>query len=166
MKILVLDTDMLCVWLRVTKMDSCGPDSDRWDYDRINKKIKEETDNGAILVLPLAVVIETGNHISQCPGNRKGIAERFRDIVLKAVNSETTWASIADQSNLWTPEFIAELITGWPEQAEQKRSIGDVTIQSVAEAYAGQNYRVEILTGDQGLKAYEPYTPPNPFGRR
>lgn len=65
MKVIILDTDALCVWLRVTDMDHCGPDADRWTYDRVELKIKAEIAKQTLLVLPLATIIETGNHISQ-----------------------------------------------------------------------------------------------------
>ena len=35
-------------------------------------------------------------------------------------------------------------------------SIGDATIKDVAEYYAEAGYEVEILTGDVGLKSYQP----------
>ena len=40
--------------------------------------------------------------------------------------------------------------------------MGTATIKTVAEYYAKTSSRliVEIFTGDQGLKAYEPTTPP------
>jgi hypothetical protein len=166
MKVIILDTDALCVWLKVTDMDHCGPDADRWDYARVNTKITQETAIGNLLVLPLATIIETGNHISQCRGDRFEIANRFKQIVLKAANHELPWAAIAKQNELWSPDALITLINNWPEQAAQKRSIGDVTIQSVAEFYARVGVDVEILTGDQGLKAYQPTPRKNPFSRR
>ncbi len=30
-KVLILDTSILCVWLDVPGMDTCGPDDDKWD---------------------------------------------------------------------------------------------------------------------------------------
>ena len=38
-------------------------------------------------------------------------------------------------------------------------SLGDATIKDVAEYYAESGYKVEILTGDKGLKAYQPSAP-------
>ena len=29
-KVLILYTSILCVWLEVRDMESCGPDNDRW----------------------------------------------------------------------------------------------------------------------------------------
>ncbi len=38
-------------------------------------------------------------------------------------------------------------------------SIGDATIKAVAEYYATARFHVQILTADEGLKAYEPTKP-------
>jgi len=40
------------------------------------------------------------------------------------------------------------------------------TIKEVAEYYARMGYRVEIFTGDEGLKAYEPIVPAEAPRRR
>lgn len=64
-KILVIDTSVLCVWLEVPGLVSCGTDADRWDKSRVDKKIQTEIDAKTTFVLPLASIIETGNHIAQ-----------------------------------------------------------------------------------------------------
>lgn len=30
-KVLIIDTCMLCVYLRIPHMDDCGPDDDKWN---------------------------------------------------------------------------------------------------------------------------------------
>jgi len=63
-KVLIIDTSILCVWLKVPNMETCGPKHDIWDHDRVQKKIDQERADRSTLVLPLATIIETGNHIS------------------------------------------------------------------------------------------------------
>ena len=41
-KVLIIDTSILCVFLRVPDMDDCGPDSDKWDYNRVCRKLEKE----------------------------------------------------------------------------------------------------------------------------
>ena len=150
-KIIVIDTSILCVWLEVYGMETCGPDDDRWTLERVKEKIQEEMDNGSTLVLPLATIIETGNHISQSRGDRYQEAERFKEVLLKSIDNEEPWAAFSEQADLWTDEVLREIGNGWPENAAQGRSIGDLSIQGVAEYYAKMNrYDVEIFTGDQG----------------
>lgn len=64
-KVLIVDTCLACVWMQVPGMEVAGSDNDCWDYARVNKKIEAEVAAGALLVLPLASIVETGNHITQ-----------------------------------------------------------------------------------------------------
>ena len=69
-------------------------------------------------------------------------------------------------SGLWSGKKLLELVGKWPELAVAKTSLGDATIKDVAEYYSRLGYHVEIFTGDQGLKAYEPVLRPTPTPRR
>jgi len=155
-KVLILDTSILCVWLDVPGMESCGPDTDRWDKLRVDEKIREEEKNHATFVLPLASIIETGNHIAKSAYSRleRGIA--LAELIKKSAKEETPWAAFSEQSVLWSPEKLECLAIEWPNLAAQGISLADATIKNVAEYYAQLNCQVEILTGDAGLKAYEP----------
>lgn len=64
-KVLIVDTCLACVWMQVPEMEVAGSSNDCWDYARVNKKIEAEVAAGALLVLPLASIVETGNHITQ-----------------------------------------------------------------------------------------------------
>ena len=165
-KVLVLDTSVLCVWLQISGKDTMGKANDIWDYKRVNHKIEEEIAKRTVLVLPLASIIETGNHISQSPGDRFTLAETFADLIRKTANNETPWAAFTVQSNLWSAEKLNALADNWPILAASKLSLGDATIKDVAEYYAEQGSTVEIFTGDQGLKAYEPIVKPAKIPRR
>lgn len=153
-KVLIIDTSVLCVWLRVPGMESCGPDKDQWDWDRVEKKINEEYQNHSTFVLPLATIIETGNHISQAKHSRKERGESLADLMSKSADQKSPWAAFSEQAVLWTSDKLKELADTWPDLAVRKLSLGDVTIKDVAEYYAESGCEVEILTGDRGLKAY------------
>jgi len=154
-KILVLDTSILCCWLRVPGKDTCGTTNDRWDYNRINQLLTSEQAKGSTFVLPIASLIETGNHIAQCSGNRYNLATALTKHLRNAMEASSPWAAFTDQSGLWEPANLNDLANGWPNLAVGGTSIGDATIKHVAEYYAAARYVVEILTGDAGLKAYE-----------
>lgn len=159
-KVLIMDTSILCVWLKVPNMESCGPDNDRWDYVRVNAKVTEELAAKTIFVLPLASIIETGNHISQCQGDPYNVALSFADLIKKTANNVTPWAAFIVQAELWTADKLRELAEIWPQMAASRISLGDATIKDVADYYNVQGFTVEIFTGDQGLKAYEPRVAP------
>jgi hypothetical protein len=158
-KVLVIDTSILCVWLQVPGMDDCGPNNDSWDYARINQKIEQEIEKKVTLVLPLASIIETGNHISQALHSRRERALKLAEIMNNAADETSPWAAFSEQSVLWSPDKLKALAANWPDLATQKLSLGDATIKDVADYYAQAGYEVEILTGDQGLKAYQPAVP-------
>lgn len=158
-KVLIIDTSILCVWLDVPGMGSCGPNHDRWDKQRVDLKIQDESQIGTTFVLPLATIIETGNHIAQSSHSRRERGQGLANLINKSADNETPWAAFSDQSILWSAERIKVLAETWPDLASQKLSLGDATIKDVAEYYAQMDCKVEILTGDQGLKAYQPIAP-------
>ncbi len=158
-KVLIFDTSMLCAWLSVPGKDTCGPINDQWDKKRVDEKLEQEKKLNTTFVLPLAAIIETGNHIAQAPSNRYELAQEFADLMTKAANEESPWAAFVDQSKLWTSENLLQLAKDWIPLAVQKISLGDAAIKTVADFYHRAGYPVEILTGDAGLKAYEPIAP-------
>lgn len=165
-KVLIIDTSILCVYLKVPHMDTCGSDMDKWDYQRVATKINEEIGKNSYLVLPLATLIETGNHIAQAHGERYESAKELSDIIVKVATAEEPWAAFTFQSKLWSEEGLLKLAENWPTLAASGLSIGDTTIKDVAEFYLEAGYQVEILTGDEGLKAYEPTITTRPRRRR
>jgi len=165
-KVLIIDTSVLCVYLKVPYMEECGPDDDKWDYDRVVEKIDREIQQKSLLVLPLATLIETGNHIAHAPGNRYPFAKRLSEIIVKSATAEEPWAAFTAQNDLWGEENLIKLADEWPVLAKAEVSLGDATIKDVAEFYTESGFNVEILTGDEGLKAYEPKAAKVPRRRR
>jgi hypothetical protein len=158
-RILILDTTVLCCWLQVPGKDKAGPVTDQWDYARINALLESERVKHSTFVLPIATLIETGNHIAQAPIQRFEKANGLAIYLREAANAQSPWAAFTDQSPLWQSENLRNLADTWPALAAGGTSIGDHTIKDVAEYYAGAGFHVEILTGDAGLKAYEPAKP-------
>ncbi|SFB04123.1 hypothetical protein [Azotobacter beijerinckii] len=164
-RVLILDTSVLCCWLQVPGKEEAGPEHDRWNHARISQLLEEEQKLRSTLVLPLATLIETGNHIAQAADRRFERAQALARCLREAANAQSPWAAFTDQTELWQTENLLRLADNWPTQAAKKLSIGDATIKDVAEHYAKAGFAVEILTGDAGLKAYEP-TQPVPIPRR
>ncbi|HLP91217.1 MAG TPA: hypothetical protein VK184_21885 [Nostocaceae cyanobacterium] len=165
-KVIIIDTSILCVYLGVPGKETSGSDNDKWDKIKVDAKFLEEEKNNTNFILPLATVIETGNHIAQGALKRYEIAKAFADILVKVADGVIPWAVFSTQvDELWSPEKLKKLALEWPNLAASKISIGDATIKSVAEYYAKTGCEVEILTGDEGLKAYQP-KPPQQIPRR
>ena len=157
--ILVIDTSILCVWLDIPGKETCGTADDLWDRTRVARFFEIEERRGTLFVLPLAAIIETGNHIAQ---SRKAweCAIALCEIIMKSLDSTSPWVEFSQQDVLWSRTNLSKLISDWPEYAKAKFSIGDMTIRFVAEFYSEMGYDVHIFTGDAGLKSYEPATKP------
>lgn len=165
-RVLILDTSVLCCWLQVPGKEQAGTAEDRWTHERIDTLLKEEQAKQSTFVLPVATLIETGNHIAQVNGDRFSLATKLADYLRLAADACSPWAVFTEQADLWQADNLRALAKSWPEQAKQRLSIGDATIKDVAEYYHKAGFAVEILTGDQGLKAYEPAKPVNIPRRR
>ena len=156
-KILIIDTSILCVYLKVPKMEECGKDGDKWDYDRVSKKIAEEGQRNTRFVLPLATIIETGNHIAHTSGESKfKIVNNFADLIEKTIDEETPWIAFSRQTELLQGENLRNLISKWRSSSiAENQSLGDASIADVANEFLKMGKDVEIFTGDSGLKNYE-----------
>ena len=156
-KVLILDTSVLCCLLNIAGKSTCGPAGDKWDKERIESLLERE--KSATIVLPLASIIETGNHIAQAAARRFEAATEFCRHLNFVADAEIPWAAFSEQADLWTPENLKKIAASWPPEAAAGISIGDATIKDVAEYYAKTGMSVEIITGDAGLKAYQPAAP-------
>lgn len=165
-KVVILDTSILCVWLGIPGKECCGPNSDRWDLPRLKSHLDQAIAAGATLVLPLASMIETGNHIAQLSSRRRDLALALANMMKQAADETTPWAAFTRQQDLWDGAGLKQLADEWPGLAIQGVSLGDAAIKFVADHYVRLGFEVEILTGDKGLKALEPLPSPRRSGRR
>ncbi|AFY49533.1 hypothetical protein Nos7524_3753 [Nostoc sp. PCC 7524] len=166
MKVLLIDTSLLCVWLKVPGKEIAG--NDEWNFELVDKKIQEEINQGTTLVLPLATVIETGNHIAQAKtntNNKYPTAQKFAEIITYAADETSPWAAFRDQIVLWEAEELKKLASQFPTQAIQETSMGDASIVTLGLYYHHKGFHVEFLTDDDQLKSQEP-PPPSPPTRR
>lgn len=164
-KVIIIDTSILCIWLGIPGKETCGSGTNQWDKSRVEALLQKEEKESTTFVLPLASILETGNHITQAKSRQYEMAHKLAEIMTLVAEEKTPWAAFTEQSVLWEAEGLKKLAAEWPNLAKQKISIGDATIKTVAEYYAKIGFRVEIITGDDGLKAYEP-TSPIPTPRR
>lgn len=153
---LVFDTSVLCVWLRVPGKDTCGSGENRLTYEIVNSKIEEEKKAGTTFVLPIASIIETGNHIAHSAGDRSGLGDSFADVIKATADKVNPWAAFTEQSELWKKENLIILAERWKKSVVSGQALGDASIVDVVQYYAKAGFEVEIFTDDAGLKAYQP----------
>lgn len=108
-KVLIIDTSILCVYLEVPGKDTCGSDNDQWDKKRVDNLLQEEAKESTTFVLPLATILETGNHIAQAKAERYNIAQALAKIILAAADEKTPWAAFTDQTVLWDAGSLRKL---------------------------------------------------------
>ena len=159
-KVLIFDTSVLCVWLKVPGKETCGSGDHTLTYDIVNDKIENEKQAYTTFVLPIASIIETGNHIAHSVGDRHKLGISFAEVMEATADSVSPWAAFTEQSDLWKRENLKVLAQRWKESVISGQSLGDASIVDVANYYAKAGFEVEIFTGDEGLKAYEPTSVP------
>jgi hypothetical protein len=167
-KVLLIDTSLLCVWLKVPGKETAG--NNKWDFELVNEKILTEIEKGTTLVLPLATVIETGNHISQAKNtnsdSKRITSEEFAKIMIAAADEKSPWAAFREQIVLWEAEGLKNLAEKFPNQAVEKTSMGDASIVVLGwYYYQEKGFHVEFLTDDDRLKSQEPPQPQPPTRR-
>ncbi|HRI50513.1 MAG TPA: hypothetical protein PLW65_10060 [Pseudomonadota bacterium] len=156
---IIWDTSVLDVYLQVPGKQTCGPDEDKWDKERIDQLVQERSASGTLFVMPVAVILECGNHIAQASGDRFKLAQQLAQLILAVADGEAPWAEIASHEQLWSPKALRELARDWPSHAAQKISLADLSIQRIADYFDRAGYAVAILTGDRGLQALAPSIP-------
>jgi len=153
-KILIIDTSIMCVWLKVPGREITGKNNE-YTYDIVAQHIEEERGKGTKLVLPIATIIETGNHIAHANGNRDHSVKELSSMIISAADGKMPWLAIDIQLALWNADNLSVLVEEWKKTViSEKQSIGDAAIVQIAQQFA-PTCEVEIFTGDGGLKKYE-----------
>ncbi len=122
-KILAIDTTMLCVWLKIPHKDTCSIDGKTWDHGEVEHLIKEEKKKGSLLLLPVATLIETGNHIAQIKSpysaQRYPLAQKLGSIIIDTTREGSQWIAFTQQEVLWSDTALRKLAEEWPRLAAE-----------------------------------------------
>jgi predicted nucleic acid-binding protein len=115
------------------------------------QELEELIETGDHLFIPMAAIVEVGNHISQI-GNgaqRRSAAERFVVEVRKALADEAPWKPINFPSNV----EVLGWLDAFPNAAMQGLGMGDLSIKNEWEALCARYLmsRVRVWTIDQDL---------------
>ena len=121
----------------------------------IFQELKEKIEARESLFLPMATILETGNHIAQ-NGNgdqRRICAAKFVNRVTQALEGESPFTPI----NFLKQEDLQGWLKEFPDQAMQRRGLGDLSIihdwQKICDQHPSR--RVYIWSLDKHLKGYE-----------
>jgi hypothetical protein len=162
-KLLIIDTSVFCVWLDIPERNTCYDEFGKLLTSKeIQNKINDYTKQGYLFILPMAVIIETGNHIAQIQRQdlRKEKAKQFAEHITQSLDAATPWIAFDNQKALFETEKLREMVITWEsevhktQQGQKGISIGDMAIAQVAQFYQGAG-EVMIFTGDLGLRNFE-----------
>ena len=113
-------------------------------------------DNRSVLILPMAAIIETGNHIAHIGDGhlRRSIAQKMSELIEKTVHGEVPWGY--DKGELDSSE-LEKLARQFPDAAMREVGLGDLSIIAACERYRernGEYVQVHIWSLDKHLQAY------------
>jgi hypothetical protein len=152
--VVFLDTSVL-----LNILDVPGKNSDR---DDVVSEFRRLVKAGSPMVVPIAAVIEVGNHLAQLPGdvarNRTG---RFADFLRQALAGTPPWVV---SGTTWDESFLTALVNGngrpdLVELATQAVGSGDVSILVEVDRFLARTDRpsgqaVRLWTLDASLAAW------------
>ncbi len=142
----IVDTSVFCNILEVP--GRCQNKNDTL------RSLAKFLDQGDKLLLPMAAVYETGNHIAQEASGRqrRRVADRFAKQVERAIDGETPFSP----TQIHDTEEVREWLSGFPDDAMRGIGIGDRSIITVWEQQCDLNpsRRVLIWSYDDDLRAY------------
>lgn len=145
--IVIVDSSVL-----LNVLDIPGFNQDRND---VLEEFRLLVDAGDHLLLPMAAVLETGDHVADLSdgGERRRCAERFRDRIQEALRDEAPWTPIEFPE----PSQLAGWLADFPDRAMEKLGISDVSIIDAWQRSSARhpNQRVYIWTRHRQLQAYD-----------
>jgi hypothetical protein len=145
--IAIVDTSILVNVLDIPNMNQARDAV----MDQFGQEIYAQTN----LLLPMATIVETGNHIAHISDGRvrRQRAELFVEEVRKALNGEAPWTPMPFPDKA----IILTWLDGFPEMAMREIGMGD---QSIIELWKTQcslfpERRVFIWSVDEHLSSYD-----------
>ena len=147
MSIVLMDTSVFC---NVLDVPGCNK-----HRDEVIAELESFIRNRDTLLLPMAVVVETGNHIAHVNDGRlrRQAASRFCTQVGAAIDGTAPWTAM----RFWEPEALRTWLGEFPDQAMREVGMGDLSIikdwENMCELHRGQ--RVCIWSLDDDLKGYD-----------
>lgn len=141
----VIDTSIFCEILGVARKSS--------NHQETVGKLQEKIEAGEAIILPLATILETGNHIAQqkTDGNRRRqVAENFVNDIRQALDDEAPLQLTSSISR----EEVLSYLDRFPDDAMRGVSLGDLTIRHEFERQCGRHRgrRVYIWSKDKELQ--------------
>jgi len=118
--LVLLDSSVICEWLQVPGKSSIN------GQKMVSDEMKVLLSGGATFYLPLAAVVEVGNHITHVKNGvkRRTCAERFVTLLNNCLNHERPYATIP----FWDEDDMRKFAAAFSANATAGVSMGDTTM--------------------------------------
>ncbi|MDI4648040.1 hypothetical protein [Cohnella hashimotonis] len=145
----IIDTSILCNIINIPHMNQNH-------REVIVELALLQEDNQQTLILPLATIIETGNHIAHiADGNlRRERAQTMSELIKRTVNDQAPWTYFGQE---FEREDLLEISGAVVEHAVMEIGIGDLSIVQVYKKYKDivpAIGSIRIWSLDNHLKSY------------
>jgi len=121
----------------------------------VHQDLRTLFENNDSMLLPIAAIVEAGNHIAQLSNGRerRRYADSFVKQVQLALNGEAPWTP----TRVPDLELLATWLTEFPDHAMREVSLGDLTIIKEWESACERHprMRVRIWSLDEHLRGYD-----------
>lgn len=126
------------------------------DAESVQEEFKQVLEAKEVLILPIATIIETGNHIAYIADSnaRRSIAGKFGEYLRKTAEGEAPWQLYGIEIDKEGLLYLADHIE---ENASQKIGIGDMSIIHAYDQYRETVPgigRIMIWSTDTHLQGY------------
>lgn len=147
MNVKFIDTTILVNLLDVPKMNEHA--------GKVKKQLEEAIQKEEVLILPLATIVETGNHIAHATGDRYTLGEKFSKCLIETAKDKMPWKFNEQQ---WSKQDLLYMAQKVPEYASMGIGVGDISIireyENFKERTPGIGH-IMIWSLDEHLQAYQ-----------
>ena len=119
-------------------------------HDEVKAEYEELARNGDAFILPISVLVETGNHIAHSPSLRYELGEKFKNLIL----SKNQFEVLPTISN----EALETILSDFPTYASAGTGFGDRSIVAQFEEYWQTKQpigHIRIWSLDDHLASYQ-----------
>ena len=133
--VVIVDTSVLLNLLNVPEFND--------DREDIYRQFQHFLKAGATLLLPLATVFETGDHIADVKdgGNRRRFAEAFCEEATKALEGKAPWVLVSPPDN----SQLAAWLDRFPDCSMRKISLSDLSLMELWESQCKKLFGTRVL---------------------
>lgn len=147
--LVLLDSSVLCEWMKIPGHCSASKHAD------VAKTMKSLLEDGATFFIPIAAVVEVGNHVANIKDGtvRRKSADKFTGLLRKCLEEERPFATIP----LWDRGDLKRYVDSFVANATVGIGMGDISIIREFEKLCEANptaQEVWIWTTDGHLDSY------------